>query len=156
MFHHLYPQRKKRGSVLICLLSNAWVGDSFKLLTVITHTHACTQTHTHTHSMTAASNIMLSPAYVCISACGHYHASILMCVCVSCIHVSVTVCLFVKGEAWLTQWVQNKRGMRRRSNNEGMVNIERQMSGGRREGWCWMEKLWLCAQMDFLFSSNHE
>lgn len=61
------------------------------------HTHACTQTHTHTHSMTAASNIMLSPAYVCISACGHYHASILMCVCVCVcrVYMFLSQCVFL-------------------------------------------------------------
>lgn len=158
MFHHLYPQRKKRGSVLICLLSNAWVGDSFKLLTVITHTRMHTNTHTYTQHDRCLQHYVVSCicVYLCVWALSCVHPNVCVCVCVSCIHVSVTVCLFVKGEAWLTQWVQNKREMRRRSNNEGMVNIERQMSGGRREGWRWMEKLWLCAQMDFLFSSNHE
>lgn len=50
VFHPPPLSTEEGESVLICLLSNVWVGDAFKLLTVITYTHACAHTGTHTHT----------------------------------------------------------------------------------------------------------
>lgn len=98
---HLYPQWKE--SVLILLLSNVWVGDAFKLLTVITYTHACAHTRKLTHRMTAAS-------CVCMWALSHTHTL--------CVYwTRVCVCTVHVGVAWLNRRVQNNWGMGWRCNN---------------------------------------
>lgn len=95
MFHHLYPQRKKRGSVLICLLSNAWVGDSFKLLTVITHTRMHTNTHTYTQHDRCLQHYVVSCicVYLCVWALSCVHPNV--CVCVCRVYMFLSQCVFL-------------------------------------------------------------
>lgn len=125
--------------VLICLLSNAWVGETFKVFTVITHKHTH-NLHKHTQRDRCLQH------HMCTSLRVGINRALGVCLCQSeCAYMCFPVAVWLVCGAWLT-----KRAIRWRSNKEGTPNFGWQMSSGRREGWWVDEKKAFYSQTDFL------